>query len=43
MLQKATAEAKSNIAFIKWTIRQQAPAHVDSSAGDYYEESGFQR
>jgi hypothetical protein len=34
MSQKATAEAKSNIAFIKWTIRKHPAHYIYHSIGD---------
>ena len=35
MLQKATCVAFSNIAFIKWTIRQHVADYIDRAAGDW--------
>ena len=35
MIQTATAEAKSNIALIKWTMRQHLAHYLDRAAGDW--------
>jgi len=34
-IQKATAEAKSNIAFIKWTISKLPAHYADHAVGDW--------
>jgi hypothetical protein len=34
MFEKATAEAKSNLAFIKWTISKHLAHHIDRATGD---------
>jgi hypothetical protein len=42
-IRKATSCANSNIAFIKWTIRQHVAHYVDRTAGDWNEEPRIRR